>query len=431
MNKILGKPKILVVEVEPSGECKKSGYKSFIENGYQLFFLIAKEKYADMYAPNVRVVKDLKNDAFIEEAVEWNHEHHFDAVATVTEFSVIATSSIASKLGLRGISLQSALICRNKYFMRNAHKDGSVRHPKYHLIENENDAVVFAEEVGFPLIVKPTLGGGSEHIYKVKNIEELINGYRKAKKGLTIHSQSFSEPGFSSKGPNGILVEEYLNGSEHSLEAWVWNGVVTIGAIGDRLSPEKNLFDNDIYTMPTRLSSEQIEEIRLLVESAAKAQGLWRCVLHPEIRYHNGLPYIVEMGCRAGGGPISHMTREAYGYCAIKATLDISCGRKPEQPSLQRTGKVVVAIAVICDGGKIEEIVVPNEKEYFKNIIYFKLFLGKGDINYRPPHGNMLLGQICASGNSLDEAFNAADILNNKIKVRLSELPVQENGLYA
>ena len=431
MNKTLSRPKILVIEVEPSGECKKTGYREFIENGYDLFFLIAQEKYSDIYSPNVRVVKEMTNDAFINEAVDWDQEHHFDAVATLSEFSVIATSCIASKLGLRGISLQSALICRNKFFMRNSHKDGAVRHPQYHLIEDESDAVLFAEKVGFPLIIKPTLGGGSEHIYKVKNKDELIECFNKAKKGLTIHSQSFSEPYFSSKGPNGILVEEYLNGSEHSLEAWVWNGVVTIGAIGDRLSQEKNLFDNDIYTMPTRLSSEQIEDIRVLVESAAKAQGLWRCVLHPEIRYHNGQPYIVEMGARAGGGPISHMTREAYGYCAIKATFDIACGREPEQPSLQGTGRVVVAIALICEGGKIEEIYTPDDNKDFENIIYFKIFLKNGDINYRPPHGNMLLGQICASGKNLDDAFRTAETLNNKIKVKVSELPVQERSVYA
>ncbi|WP_428243465.1 ATP-grasp domain-containing protein [Gynuella sp.] len=415
----MSKPKILIVEVEPTGECKKTRYQPFRDQGYELYFLIAKPEYAEIYAPHVRVATQMTTDGFVHAAELWNEQEHFDAVTTMSEFAVIATSKIASKLGLYGISLDSAVTCRNKYYMRTAHEQGNVRHPAFHLIEEEHKTLEFAREVGFPLIVKPTLGGGSEHIYKVHTPEELIDCYRKASVGMTIHTQSTAEPAFPNKGPDGILLETYLNGNEHSLEAWVWDGVVTIGAIGDRLSPEKNLFDNDIYTMPTRLSAGQIADIQELVEAAAKAQGVRRGVLHPEIRYHNGKPYIVEMGARAGGGPISHMTREAYGYCAIKASLDIACGIKPRQPSLEPTGKVVVAIAMICDEGEISEIDTPAE-ETLSNIIYFKIFLSPGDVNLRPPNGNMLLGQICATGASLEEAYRHAENLNNHVTVRFS-----------
>jgi len=415
-------PKLLVVEVEPTGECKKTRYKSFIEQGYALYFLIAFEKYEQLYLPNVRVSPELTTDAFVNEAVSWNNEEHFDAVVTMSEFAVITTSVIASTLGLRGLSHKSALVCRNKFYMRRAHEQGGVRHPNFHLAKEASDAVAFADSNGYPVVIKPTLGGGSEHIYKINTAAQMLEYFPKAQQGLSIHSQSFSEPKIDDKGPNGILVESYLDGDEHSLEAWVWNGVVTIGAIGDRLSPEDNLFDNDIYTMPTRLGAEQIEEIRELVQLAAKAQGIHRGILHPEIRYHRGKPYLVEMGARAGGGPISHMTREAYGYCAIKASLDIACGIKPTQPALVPTGKVVVAIAMICDEGIVQDITVPKLANDSERIIYFKIFLSPGDVNLRPPHGNMLLGQICATGNSIEDAYHYADAVNRDVKVTLNAI---------
>ncbi|AYQ91522.1 ATP-grasp domain-containing protein [Burkholderia gladioli] len=413
---------MLVVEVDPSGECKKTQYRAFIESGLDLHFLIASPKHAHLYGPNVRVAPGRTARDFVSEALAWHDSEQFDGVVTVTEFSVLATSMIADALGKPGVPRAAALVCRNKFFMREAHARGGVRHPSFRLAQDAQDAANFADSIGYPVVIKPTLGGGSEHIYKIRDRAQMLEYFPKAVRGVTIHSQSDSEPLVDDRGPNGILVESYLNGNEHSLEAWVWDGVVTIGAIGDRLSPEDNLFDNDIYTMPTRLDAGQIEAIRQLVERAAKAQGVTRGVLHPEIRYHDGEPNLVEMGARAGGGPISHMTRAAYGYCAIKASFDIALGIKPRQPSLQPTGKVVLAIAMICDEGRIESVTVPPEAESSADILYFKVFLKPGDINLRPPHGNVLLGQICAVGDTLDVAYRRADAVYQRVTVTLSAI---------
>ncbi|MFM0592901.1 ATP-grasp domain-containing protein [Paraburkholderia dilworthii] len=415
-------PKLLVVEVDPSGECKNTQYRSFIEKGYALYFLIAAEKHAHLYRPNVRVAPGRTAQDFVDEAAKWHESEQFDGVVTLTEFSVIATSLIASRLGKPGLGDAAGLACRNKFFMRQAHEKGGVNHPAFSLAHDEHAAADFADRIGYPVVIKPTLGGGSEHIYKIASREQMLAVFPKALEGISIHSFSDSEPQIADRGPNGILVEAYLNGNEHSLEAWVWDGEVTIGAIGDRLSPEGNLFDNDIYTMPTRLDAGQIEAIRELVEKAAKAQGIVRGTLHPEIRYHNGTPYLVEMGARAGGGPISHMTRAAYGYCPVQASFDMALGIKPVQPALQPTGRVVLAIAMICDEGRIQHISVPPEAERSPELIYFKIFLSPGDINLRPPHGNILLGQICATGNTLEQAYRHADSIYKRVVVTLAAI---------
>ena len=412
-------PKLLVVEVDPSGECKKTQYKPFIERGYDLHFLIGSAKNAHLYQPNVRIVPGHMAQDFVDAATVWHEQVNFDAVVTLTEFSVIATSLIASAIGKPGVDLAAALVCRNKFHMRQAHEKGDVRHPAFALVHDTSEAAAFADHIGYPVVIKPTLGAGSEHIYKITNRNQMFEYFPKAVHGISIHSYADSEPRIADRGPNGLLVEAYLNGNEHSLEAWVWDGRVTIGAIGDRLSPEANLFDNDIYTMPTRLTNIQIEEICRLVEKAAKAQGITRGVLHPEIRYHEGVPFLVEMGARAGGGPISHMTREAYGYCPVTASFDIASGIKPTQPAMEPTGKVVLAIAMICEEGRIEHVSIPPEAENSRNLIYFKIFLSPGDINLRPPHGNILLGQICAVGDTLEEAYQHADSIYKRVAVTL------------
>ncbi|RMV68873.1 ATP-dependent carboxylate-amine ligase domain protein ATP-grasp [Pseudomonas caricapapayae] len=408
--------KILVIEAKPTGECEKTGYSEF-KHRYELFFLISSDKYKSVYGPKVRVVKKNTATDFVEEAMSWHAQEHFDAVVTLSEWSVLVTSMISKRLKLPGIDLEAAIISRNKYLMRQAHQRGGVPHPQFHLAVDLDDALKTAREFTYPVIIKPTLGASSEHIYRIDSDAEMRKLFPTAHSELQKKSISDLEPEVEYRGPSGILVESFLDGSEHSLEAIVWDGQVYIGAIGDRLSPEGATFDNDIYTMPTRLTAQQIDEIRSLVTLAASAQGINRGVLHPEIRYHGGRPYLIEMAVRAGGGPISHMTRHAYSYCAVESSLQIALGNQPAFTELTTSGQVVVAIAIISEGGLVKSISAPEEVDSNKSIIYFKLFQYPGSIINRPPHGNDLLGQITASSATLEEAYALAEQTANKVSV--------------
>lgn len=411
--------KILVVEAQPTGEFKKTHYESFKQRGYELFFLICSPKLADLYQPHVRIPTEHTVSAYVEEAKQWHESEKFDAVVTMEEFSVMTAAAIAAALDLPGINIDAAKTCRNKFLMRQAHESHGVPHPPFCFAEDLAAALKFGSEIGYPVIIKPTLGAGSEHIYRIDGPEQMQERFQEAKAGALGNSFSVVEPLIEDRGPNGILVEAFLDGSEHSLEAFVWDGEIFIGAIGDRLSPEGQTFDNDIYTMPSRLDQAEIEKIRLIVQKATKAQGITRGILHPEIRYHNGEPYLVEMAARAGGGPISHMTRRAYNYCAFQASFEVSLGLKPQINELAETGNVVVAIAMICNEGRVESITVPDDAKTHPRVIYFQVFRKPGDVNLRPPNGNDLLGQITASGSSVEEAYSLAESIFKKIQVTL------------
>lgn len=420
--------KILIIEVTPSGEALKTHYRPFVSQGYSLYFLVAKSADVQMYQPNCRVPNEKTLAGFVEAATSWNQEVLFDAVVTFNEMAVSTCAAICEALNLPGLKSEAAKICRNKYLMRQAHKKFNVPHPRFELVDFLQDALDAAKKIGYPIIIKPTLGAGSEHIYRVNNDEEMQKRFPEALNGLKVHTFSNNEPAQFDRGPVGILVESYLNGHEHSLEAIIWDNEVILGAIGDRLSDEDVTFDRDIYAMPSRLSADQLDKIRQVVLAGAKSQGIERSVIHPEVRFHNGEPYLVEIGARAGGGPLSHMSRFAYDHCPILSTFEIGLGRRPNCKELAATGVATVAVALICEEGEITSLMVPKELEADQNILYFKTFATVGDTVRRPPNGNELLGQIAAKGKDVTEALSLAMGYSQKINVIVKDCPaIYEN----
>jgi biotin carboxylase len=133
--------------------------------------------------------KDIKD--LIRSAQEWHAQHHFDGVFTFAESSVVATAMIASELNLPGIGLDAAVKSRNKIFMRRAHKRGAAPHPIFRLVSTLDEALEAAGVVGFPAILKPTLGAGSQFVYKINSEEELREIYPKAFSGI----QTMGSPG--------------------------------------------------------------------------------------------------------------------------------------------------------------------------------------------------------------------------------------------
>ncbi|WP_226790146.1 class I tRNA ligase family protein [Rahnella sikkimica] len=124
-------------------------------------------------------------------------------------------------------------------------------------------------------------------------------------------------------------VESYLDGREYLIEAYSWDGVTILGSIVERVTLEGNSFDDDVHHAPTDLSGRDLQRVHAAVHAVAVAQGLTRSVMHAEIRFHQGLPYIVEIAARPGCGGLDFMARISANYCPIKAVIDVAIGNKP------------------------------------------------------------------------------------------------------
>ena len=74
-------------------------------------------------------------------------------------------------------------------------------------------ARTIAERIGYPLLLKPTSGGGGKGMRIVRSADELASAWRGATGEATT---AFGAPGgFAAEGPPPLLIERYLEGARH------------------------------------------------------------------------------------------------------------------------------------------------------------------------------------------------------------------------
>ena len=107
------------------------------------------------------------------------------------------------KLGLCGISMETALKSTDKAKMIEAFRQHGVSHPWYFVAENKKAFDQLKKKVRYPCIIKPTDSSGSRGVVLIKNEEELESSY---------------EYTYSSSRNGAVIIEEYLAGPEVSVE---------------------------------------------------------------------------------------------------------------------------------------------------------------------------------------------------------------------
>ncbi len=412
--------KLLGLEASQNSYYYQPRYQQIVDLGADLYVLngLGTEDFwpADRY----RRAGSKHVDDLVEHAKAWHAVEGFEGVLTFSESAVVATAAVATALGLPSIGVDAAVTSRNKLIMRRAHERGGAAHPSFRFAADLDAALATATEFGYPVILKPTLGAASNFVFRIDNPDQLRERYQQALEGIGRMSWYAMEAEGLDLGPHGLLIESFLDGHEHLIEALAWDDEVYLGSIVDRVTMEGDTFDDDVHHAPTALTSEQVADVHALVTAGVRAQGLTRSTLHAEVRFHQGKPYLLEIAVRPGGGGLDYMARLSAGYDPIKAVIDVARGVHPDVHHFSPTGVHTAAMCLICPGGIIESIGVPPEVSDAEALYYLKIFAKPGDLIRRPPDGNNIFGGLGALGTSFDDAMRTATDLAGKIEVQLA-----------
>jgi biotin carboxylase len=411
--------KVLVLEITRYGEYYQSRYDILQSYGATLYFLTCspRTEFADPERVRVCGSKDLRE--IVRAAKAWHGEECFDGVLTMAETSVIATAAVAEALGLEGVGLETARRSRNKLLMREAHARHGAPHPRFQLADDLELALAAAKRIGYPMILKPTLGAASQFVFRINGEGDLRNIYPIARRGVETMRQVASEAESTDRGVNSLLLESFLDGRECLVEVAVWDGDMAMGSIVDRVTIEGNTFDDDVIAAPTSLDPSQINALESAIKRGIVSQGIRRGVVHAEVRFHRNHPNILEIAVRPGGGGLDRIARICYGYCPLKAMLDICLGKPPNLRGIGLTGEHAAGMVLLSDEGRIDEITIVEASRDDDSVFFFKLMKRPGDIVRRPPYGNDILGFLCARGPSALAAMGNTKRAAGKIVVRV------------
>lgn len=184
------------------------------------------------------------------------------------------------------------------------------------LVCDESACLKIAEEIGYPLLIKATAGGGGRGIRMVANKDELINSFENAR----TEAKNFF-------GNDGVYIEKYLTGTRH----------VEFQIIADKFGNTVHLFDRDcsmqrrnqklIEESPcASLSNDQRSKMGSAAVSAAKAVGYESVGTVEFLLDSENNFYFMEMNTRI---QVEHPVTEVItGIDIVKEQIRIAYGRR-------------------------------------------------------------------------------------------------------
>ncbi|MDQ3403946.1 MAG: ATP-grasp domain-containing protein [Actinomycetota bacterium] len=409
--------RLLAIETCQYLEYYKGRYLQVEDLGADLYVLNGEGTDDFWPADRYRMAGSRHIEEIIAAAKAWHGEVGFEGVMTFSESAVVTVAAVAEALGLPGIGVEAAVASRNKMVMREAHARGGAAHPAFRFVTDVDQARAAAAEFGYPVIVKPTNGAGSNFVFKVDTEAELVERVGQALVGMRDMYWAVSEPDGIDLGPAGLLVESFLDGREYLMEVVAWDGEVYLGSVVDRITAEGGTFDDDVHHAPTSMSADDLRAVHEVVAAGMRAQGLRRSIGHAEVRFHEGKPYLLEIAARVGGGGLDLIAKLTADHDPMVAAVDIARGIAPSVRHFTPTGTHITAMCLISEAGVVKHVTVPDEVSGSDKVFLLKITARPGDVIRRPPEGNTILGFLGATGSSMDDAFATMNRFADLIEV--------------
>lgn len=312
-------------------------------------------------------------------------------LATDMPMRSIATACL--KLGLQGITPETAIKSTDKGEMIKAFEANNVEHPWYNIINTNYELESLLSQIEYPCIIKPTDNSGSRGVVLAHNKEELINAYEYSKR--------------QSRGGT-VIIEEYMQGNEVSVEIVVINGEPKVLAVTDKLTTGAPHFVEMGHSQPSGLPEEDIERISDLACRAVKAVGIDYGPAHVEIMLTKNGPKMVELGARMGGDCITtHLVPLSTGIDMVEATIKIACGEKPNITKKLNKGSAIRYYNVPC--GVINSITGTEEATEIAGVKEIQFTKNVGDVVGDIGSSTDRVGFVIAQADNSEQAVKACE----------------------
>lgn len=317
-----------------------------------------------------------------------------DGIMTLaTDMPMRGVAKTSDKLHLHSINYETAVKATDKYDMMKAFKEHDVPSPWFFVVDTLEELNAHKDEVSFPCIIKPTDNAGSHGVAKVYSFQELLDNYE--------YAHSCSRHG-------KVIVEEYLDGSEVSVEVMVVNGGVNILQITDKITTEAPHFVEMGHTQPSQLPISTQEAIRNVTVAACKAIGIDKGPAHVEMKVTKRGPVMIELGARMGGDNITtHLVPLSTGIDMVGSTIKVALGEAPDIEPTLHCGSAIRYFEVPFGTIKAIENMEEAKKVPGVKQITFTKEMGEEST---PIHcSNDRIGFVIAQGATAKEAVKACE----------------------
>ncbi len=273
------------------------------------------------------IVSTIDTPAVLEAA----RRHQIDGIMTLASDMPMRTiATVAKELGLVGIDEQTAMNTTNKAEMRRCLYEHGVPVPRFFRVADETSLLAAYKTFSGKAIVKPADNSGSRGVVQLPascDEKTLLEAYA--------YSKQSSRCG-------DVVLEEFMEGAEVSVESVTVNGECHVIQITDKLTTGAPYFVEMGHSQPSALPPHVKEAIADVARRATKAVGIQNGPAHTEIIVTAEGPKIVELGARLGGDNITtHLVPLSTGVNMVECCIRIALGMEPDVLPKQHCGSAI------------------------------------------------------------------------------------------
>lgn len=370
--------------------------------GYYVLAVDGNPKAPGFNVADKAICADIVNE---ETMLKIARDEHVDGVIhPCSEVSMAVMGRINDELGLSGISREQAICATNKHLMRKAFEKGNAPSPKSILAQDAEDAWSrLQNEFDTDAILKPSRNSGSRGIAKVsRNMDkgDFIRAYDEALSESRDHS---------------VLIEQFIEGPEFSIEMIVWQGDIHVLTVTDKKTTGAPHFVELGHNQPSCFSATDVETLKAAAVAGVRALGVNNCACHAEAKWMNGKAYLMEVGARLGGDFIStELTHLSTGIDMVAAAIDVALGVEPDLSAKEEPKGV--CIRYFCP--KPGKLVSISNTEVLNNphVYLWEIYPKEGDVIPAVTSSLCRSGHVIVTEKTPQKAIELAERLIESVK---------------
>lgn len=364
------------------------------------------KEYADIHY----VVSTHDFDALLQIA----KDEDIDGVVTNSEPVLHIATQLTDKLNLPSIGNSVMQLFLNKNLMREHLEEFGLNNVRFKYCESIDEAKAFFTGLGKKAIMKPVDSSASKGVYIINSVEDI--------------QSHFEECASCNRRKNKIIIEEYIEGTEFTVDGICVNGKHRTLAIS-----KKNHFKyneniaNELY-FSFFDEKYDYDVLRNLNDRIAEATGIPFGMTHAEYKYHNGQYHFIEMSARGGGVfigtsivPFVSNIDNVGHYVQSAVDKNYKADVYSEQIDKSKCG---ILRFFDCNSQKlvkVKEIIGLDFLESNKSIIRYELFFKEGDRIKRAENDSERIGYYIALAETKTELDLVVEQIDKEFTIIFEE----------
>ena len=354
-------------------------------------------KYPKLYKRRLQ----LSQGYYVEEAIAVARDLHaidpFDGIVNSHEKNQDITAAIAEALQLPYHTSQTIACIYNKDAMRQRLEQAGLPELAHQMVENISALEAFARAYDYPFVVKPVAGWGSQGVKVINNEGELAD-----------YQADLCFP---------VYVEEYIQGTEYSVETFSENGEHALLGITKKIKLADTCIEIG-HAFPADLPGTLRDKIFDYVQRVLTGVGLRFGPAHTEVivRPDHSLQ-VIETHNRFGGDKIDELMKYALGVDPLMLWARQVLGEQvlSEVKKLRPQREAAVWFLHTREAGRLATL-PPITLMKEANVLDIHYFKAVGDAVEAITDSFSRLGYVVVQGQSQEEALLLAQRVAQRIE---------------